>query len=78
MGPFSVNFQTWRRMKVVSRTLLKKWPEHLPRTKAKKIALLIPYKFKNKLRTIQPQIFEKNKNNQPELKFTDSYKKECK
>ena len=30
--------------------------------------------FKNKLRTIQPQIFEKIKNNQPELKFTGSYK----
>ena len=29
----------------------------------------------NKLRTIQPQISEKNKNSQHELKFTGSYKK---
>ena len=42
------------------------------------IALLIPNKFKNKIRTIQPKIFEKIKNNQPELKFAGSYlKKEC-
>ena len=39
------------------------------------IALLTPYQFKNKLRRIQPQIFEKIKNCQPELEFTDSYKK---
>ena len=50
-------------------------PEHHPRVNKLVIALLTPCKFKNKLRTIQPLIFAKIKNSQPELKLTGSYKK---
>ena len=51
-------------------------PEHLLRAKKLAIALLTSYKFKNKVRTIQPQFFKKIKSSQPELKkFTGSYKK---
>ena len=35
-------------------------PEHHPRAKKLALALLTPYWIKNKLITIQPQIFEKN------------------
>ena len=45
-----------------------------PEQKARNHTAYLPYKFKNKLRTIQPQIFEKIKNNQPELKIIGSYK----
>ena len=50
-------------------------PEHHPRAKKLALALLTPCYYENKLRTIQPQIFEKIKNSQTELKFTGSYKK---
>ena len=50
-------------------------PEQHPRAKKLALALPTPYWIKNKLRAIQPQIFEKIKNGQPELKFTGSYKK---
>ena len=49
--------------------------EHLPKAKKLAIALRTPYQFINKLRTIQPWIFEKIKNSQLELKFAGSYKK---
>ena len=48
-------------MKVVSSLCWKMRPENLPRAKKLGIALLTPFLFKNKLRTIQPQIFEKIK-----------------
>ena len=51
-------------------------PENLPKAKKVAIALLTPYQPKKKLRTIQPRIFEKIKNSQPELEFTGSYKTE--
>ena len=50
-------------------------PEHHLRVNKLVIALLRSYSTKNKLRAIQPQIFEQIKNSQPELKFTGSYKK---
>ena len=45
------------------------------RSKKLALALLTPYEIKNKLRTRQPQFFEKIKNSQPELEFTGYYKK---
>ena len=53
-------------------------PEQLPRAKKLAIALLTPINLRNNIRTIQPQIFETIKSSQSELKFTGSYKKECK
>ena len=61
-------------MKVVSRTL----SGTAPKNEQLEIALLIPFSFKNKLRTIPLRIFEKIKNNQLELKYTGSYKKRVK
>ena len=58
-------------MKVVPRTLM----ANEARMKKLAIALLTPYSFKNKLRTIQPQIFEKIKNCQPELNLPVLIKK---
>ena len=49
-------------------------PDYLPRGKKLALALLTPY-IKNKVRTIQPQIFEKIENSQHDLKFTGSYEK---
>ena len=77
LGCFFGEYSNMRQMKVFSRTLLANEAWTPPQNEKLAIALLIPYKFKNKLRTIKPQIFEKIKNNQPELQFTGSYKEGC-
>ena len=68
-----MNIKTWRQIKFVSTHFVGK--RGLNTSPERKARNRTAYTLKNKLGTIKPQIFGKNKNNQPELKFTGSYKK---